>query len=179
MTFLGHLGPKVSDLLDEQLDADESAAAWLHVDGCPACRSQVESEAWLKRSLSALGSCEGDRAPDDLRGWLSDDVLVASYADAPDWVTEAPDPAEQRRHRWAVGMIGGGAIGAAMLGVVALGAAPTQAPAPRVPVTNIRTDVDPQGPTGPESEPARSVGSGLPVDAGTATPGVGEDESQR
>lgn len=168
MTFLGHLGPRVSDLLDERLDDSEAAAAWLHVDGCSACQKLVETESWVKSTLSSLGEPRGDaqRAPDRLRGRLVDDALISSYADAANWVRR-PTPTDQRRHRWTIAAIGGGAVGAAVLGIVALGASPGQAPGPerRVPVTNVRsTDSVRTTPASPS--PARTTS---PDSSGSAT----------
>ncbi|MFW6775838.1 hypothetical protein ACOACO_16255 [Nocardioides sp. CPCC 205120] len=140
MTLLGHLGTKVSDLLDERLDERASANAWAHVAECPSCQQQVETEAWVKRTLSTLASTAPDcAAPDSLRGRLSAERLVASYAAAPEWVDPPAD--DDRRHRWTVAAIGGGAVGAAMLGIVALGASPQAPAADRRPPTASLLDI--------------------------------------
>lgn len=168
MTLLGHLGAKVSDLLDDRLGEAEAASAWAHVDACPACQQLVETESWVKQTLGSLGHLCGDdhRAPDRLRGRLSDDALIASYADAAGWVNR-PTPPDQRRHRWTLAAIGGGAVGAAVLGIVALGAAPAQAPVPerRVPVTaNVRVS-DNVRTTPASPSPARTASPASPSSA--------------
>ena len=38
----GHLGTRVSALLDGQLSAEETERAWEHVHTCHTCRDQVE-----------------------------------------------------------------------------------------------------------------------------------------
>ena len=118
----GHLGPRVSALLDGQLPLDEAERAWAHVHACHQCRDQVEREGWIKTRLAG-SMCEPGPAPDTLKGALlgmpPGDFLVAMagqqrHEDAPS------------RTRRAVGLaaIGGGAAGAAVMGVLALGAAP-------------------------------------------------------
>ncbi|GAB3074499.1 hypothetical protein [Nocardioides zeae] len=128
MTILGHLGgTTISDLLDDRLAEHDAELAWAHVDDCDVCQQHLETEAWVKNALSALPEprCGLSEA---FRGRLCDDELIASYAQAGSWVLP-PTAADQRRHRWTLAAVGGGAVGAAMLGVVALGAT-SPAPAP-------------------------------------------------
>lgn len=172
MTFLGHLGTRVSDLLDDRLDDGAAADAWAHVDGCAVCRADVEKEAWVKNTLSCLGDVRQDRcASDQLRDRLTDDVLLASYAEAASW-TQPPTYAEQRRHRWTVAAIGGGAVSAAMLGVIALGAVPTQAPSAdrRVPASSINFGA--QRPTASTPSTPSTTGTTAPAEPGAATSGA-------
>ncbi|MDF9716398.1 hypothetical protein [Nocardioides sp. ChNu-99] len=173
MTLLGHLGTKVSDLLDERLDERASASAWAHVADCPSCQQQVETEAWVKRTLSTLATAAPDCVSDSLKGRLSADRLVASYAAAPEW-TNPPAPDDDRRHRWTVAAIGGGAVGAAMLGIVALGVSPQPPAAERRPPTaNLLQVTDAL--RARTAGPARVTGTGAPVADVTTSPQPDED----
>jgi predicted anti-sigma-YlaC factor YlaD len=143
---IGHLGNRVSALLDGQLSAEETERAWEHVHTCHACRDLVEREGWVKTRLAGLtfGACH---APDHLKGSLlgmpPGDVLLSLDA--------------HRSRRAGIGMaaIGGGAVGAAVMGVLALGAGPADAPSidRRAPVTQMVTPT----PT-PVSVPPRRPG---------------------
>ncbi|HYG93870.1 MAG TPA: hypothetical protein VD859_09810 [Nocardioides sp.] len=133
--MIGHLGPRVSALLDGQLPPAEAEEAWNHVYACHACRDLVEREGWVKTRLAGL-SGETPFVPDGLRGSLlnlppGDQFLADARADRPG-----------RRGLGAVA-IGGGAVGAAMMGVLALGLAPASAPGPegdrRIPASQIDT----------------------------------------
>jgi anti-sigma factor RsiW len=139
---IGHLGPRVSALLDGQLPAEEAERAWAHVHACHACRDAVEREGWVKTRLAGL-SADVDRAPDHLKGSL---LCPSPFA------TGVPD-AHRSRH---VGMIalGGSAAGVAVLGVLALGlTSNTPAPERGTPVTNFG------GTDAPRQLPARIPGS--------------------
>ena len=48
----GHLGNRVSDLVDGQLERDEEDRAWQHVHACHYCRDLVEREGWVKTRLA-------------------------------------------------------------------------------------------------------------------------------
>ncbi|MEO6510472.1 MAG: hypothetical protein ABIO16_05740 [Nocardioides sp.] len=117
----GHLGTRVSALLDGQLPKAEEDKAWEHVHSCHFCRDVVEREGWVKTRLSTLSfgdSCASDRLKDALMGAQAgltpgDALLVMSA----------------KPRRGSLAAIGGGAAGAAVLGVLALGAAPANAPA--------------------------------------------------
>ena len=133
--MIGHLGSRVSALLDGQLPPDEAERAWAHVHQCHACRDLVEREGWIKTRLAGLsfGSTE---APDHLKG---------SLLGSPD-LPPAFDVFGHRPRR-SVGMvaIGGGAVGAAVVGVLALGFASTDGPVDRrPPVTSIRQSDSPR-----------------------------------
>ena len=52
--MIGHLGPRVSALLDGQLSPAEAERAWAHVHACHACRDAVEREGWVKTRLAGL-----------------------------------------------------------------------------------------------------------------------------
>jgi hypothetical protein len=122
---IGHLGTRVSALLDGQLSPADEERAWDHVHSCHQCRDAVEREGWVKTRLATM-QLAGASAPSHLRASL----LVRGSVDWPD-LSEHPALAEagtaRRRH---IGMsgIGGGAVGAAVMGVLALGASPANAP---------------------------------------------------
>jgi anti-sigma factor RsiW len=123
---IGHLGPRISALLDGQLSPAEEERAWSHVHSCHHCRDEVEREGWVKTRLSAM-QYAGSQAPSHLKGSLMVSGLLAQWQD--------PRPEEMfgiadSRGRWHLGLtgIGGGAVGAAVMGVLALGASPANAP---------------------------------------------------
>ncbi len=149
---LGHLGDRVSALLDGQLSEEQSERAWQHVHTCHHCRDLVEREGWVKTRLAGLSRQERDLdAPNDFLGALlgqpPGDILLAISQGA-------AGEAAARGVRRSVGLaaMGGGAVGAAMMGVLALGAAPADAPSidRRVPTTQL----SPGSPT-PVLGPAR------------------------
>lgn len=129
----GHLGRRVSDLLDGQLPADEADRAWTHIHGCGLCRQAVEREGWVKTQLLNL-SMAGSPAPDHLKGSLLGSPMTPSYP-----TDYRYEPEQERAWRGTLLTIGGGALGAAVLGIVALGVAPANAPAidRRAPVTSV------------------------------------------
>ena len=132
--MIGHLGPRVSALLDGQLSAEETERAWLHVHGCHACRDLVEREGWIKTRLSSLSCDPASSAPDDLKGALKGALDSPRLGLAPGDVYLAMVQHDLEQHpgrsRRVAGLaaIGGGAVGAAVMGVLALGAAPADAP---------------------------------------------------
>lgn len=128
--MIGHLGNRVSALLDGQLSAQEAEEAWAHVYSCHACRDLVEREGWVKTRLAGL-SCDPGAASMDLKGSLLSVTPGEHFLVAPR-TTSA-------RRGMGVAVLGGGAIGAAMLGVLALGTAPASSPPAerRPPVTRI------------------------------------------
>jgi predicted anti-sigma-YlaC factor YlaD len=116
----GHLGNRVSALLDGQLPDAEAERAWEHVQECHACRDRVEREGWVKRRLAGLSYDAQATAPDRLKGSLLD----ASELTPGEWLLGV----DHHRRNVALAAVGGGAIGAAVMGVLALGAAPASAP---------------------------------------------------
>ena len=52
--MIGHLGSRVSALLDGQMSPAETERAWEHVHSCHACRDLVEREGWVKTRLAGL-----------------------------------------------------------------------------------------------------------------------------
>ncbi|WP_228943575.1 zf-HC2 domain-containing protein [Nocardioides sp. Leaf374] len=66
--MIGHLGPRVSALLDGQLSGEEEERAWAHVHSCHSCRDLVEREGWIKTRLSGLSGDPAGSAPSALKG---------------------------------------------------------------------------------------------------------------
>jgi hypothetical protein len=124
--MIGHLGPKISALLDGQLSSADEERAWEHVHGCHQCRDQVEREGWVKTQLVGLSFGQA-RASADLKGSLLVSGWGGSSAGAaPDELFEL---AGRSRRHGSLTALGGGAVGAAVMGVLALGAAsPANAP---------------------------------------------------
>ncbi|QZY28459.1 hypothetical protein [Nocardioides coralli] len=125
--MMGHLGSRVSALLDGQLSPAESERAWAHVHVCHLCRDAVEREGWVKTRLSHL-SGDAVGAPDRLKGSLLGSTPFPA----------APAPSARPR-RVGIAALGGSAAGVAVLGVLALGLGQPDQPGPdrRAPVTNL------------------------------------------
>jgi anti-sigma factor RsiW len=121
---IGHLGARVSALLDGQLSQADEERAWEHVHSCHQCRDAVEREGWVKTRLATM-QLAGAAAPSHLKGSLLDRGIV-DWPELPEHPALA-DAGARRRHLGMAG-IGGGAVGAAVMGVLALGAAPANAP---------------------------------------------------
>jgi len=137
---MGHLGARVSALLDGRLSVDEAERAWAHVHVCHACRDLVEREGWVKTRLAGLSQASG-AAPAHLKGsLLGGEALGGRQREAP----FTPSDGARSRHTSGVVALGGGAVGIAVMGVLALGVAPSDGPVERrAPVTNL---VRPSGP---------------------------------
>ena len=115
----GHLGDRVSALLDGQLSDAESERAWTHLAHCRDCQRQVECESWIKRRVAGLSFDVYAAAPAALKGEL---------ASASAW-SEVSVVVERRRgHALGLAALGGSAVGAAVMGFLAFGAAPADAP---------------------------------------------------
>ena len=112
--MIGHLGARVSALLDGQLPAAEAERLWAHVHACHACRDLVEREGWIKTRLAGLSGAAP--APEHLKGSLLGPGALGAPAVA------HHDPGALRRHT-GLAVLGGGAVGVAVIGVVALGLA--------------------------------------------------------
>lgn len=126
--MIGHLGARVSALLDGQLPAEEAERAWAHVHACHSCRDLVEREGWVKTRLAGL-TFDGDAAPDSLKGSLLRSPLLPAGSAFPTSCDARP------RRQLGLVAIGGGAVGAAVMGVLALGVAPADVPTDRRPPT--------------------------------------------
>ncbi|HEY3529592.1 MAG TPA: hypothetical protein VGK78_10600 [Nocardioides sp.] len=122
--MIGHLGTRVSALLDGQLSPADEERAWDHVHSCHQCRDAVEREGWVKTRLATM-QLAGAPAPSHLKGSLLVSGIVG-WPDLPDHPALVETGA-RRRHLGMTG-IGGGAVGAAVMGVLALGASPANAP---------------------------------------------------
>ena len=59
---IGHLGPRVSALLDGQLSPADEERAWEHVHSCHQCRDAVEREGWVKTRLATMQYAGSDGA---------------------------------------------------------------------------------------------------------------------
>jgi hypothetical protein len=129
---IGHLGPRVSALLDGQLSAADEERAWDHVHSCHQCRDAVEREGWVKTRLASM-QYAGSTTPSSLKGSLLGHCLIGEWdgdwdsAEHPALVGVGDAAAVRRRHLGLAG-IGSGAVGAAVMGVLALGASPANAP---------------------------------------------------
>jgi anti-sigma factor RsiW len=132
---IGHVGSKVSALVDGQLPAAESDRLWAHVHRCATCRHLVEREGWIKTRLVGLSLGSQPAAPQRLRGALS--VVGTAWSDPPAPATTV-EAQRERRRVMVVAALGAGSMGAAMVGVLAL-AVPAQAPGVdrRAPVTSL------------------------------------------
>lgn len=166
--MIGHLGTRVSALLDGQLSPQETEEAWVHVYSCHACRDLVEREGWVKTRLAGL-SCEPGHdtaVPTGLKGSL----LCVPPGDR---FLAAPRGTGLRRGV-GIAVLGGGAIGAAMVGVLALGVSPSSPPTDRrPPATRIDTpppvaSTSPAGPSAVRPAATRSEESEQGVDRSVA-----------
>ena len=140
----GHLGARVSDLLDGQLSPAEEERAWSHVHFCHPCRDLVETEGWVKTRLVGLSQA-GTDVPSHLRSALLNPALSPSVL-APHALADSGEP---RALRVGLVALGSGAAGAAVMGILALGAAPAQAPT-----------IEPRTPTSSPNAPAAPVSVG-------------------
>ena len=154
--MIGHLGSRVSALVDGQLSAADAERAWAHVYSCHACRDLVEREGWVKTRLAGLSFDAGARsAPAGLKGSL----IGTSVAGAPgDAYLAVDDSAHRRRGLVAIG----GAAGAAVMGVLVLGVTPASAPTidRPSPVTSITQ------PSAPRTTPPSDRASSRPTAGG-------------
>lgn len=126
--MIGHLGTRVSALLDGQLPAAEADRAWAHVHLCHVCRDAVEREGWVKTRLAGLGGTTP--APSHLKGSLM-------FGDVPALPQPSLHQAPARRPGLVV--LSGSAAGVAVLGVLVLGlvSGPDSTSERRTPVTNL------------------------------------------
>jgi len=115
----GHLGDRVSALVDGQLDADTAERAWSHVLGCDSCRDALERETWVKQRLSGLGCSEPPTALTEDIGRLPRlDHATGRLAAA--WATVAELERRQRLRRAALVAAGAGSVSAAVIGLGAV-----------------------------------------------------------
>ena len=144
---IGHLGTRVSALLDGRMAPAEEDRWWEHVHQCHPCRDLVEREGWVKTRLAGL-SLGDAAAPDRLKdSLLAAPPLGGGVGCVPRH--DPPAPVEARRTSgFGVGLgvgsvvggvIGSGAVGVAVVGVLALGTGPANTPQldQRAPVTSL------------------------------------------
>ena len=163
--MIGHLGSRVSALLDGQLPPDEAERAWAHVHSCHLCRDQVEREGWVKTRLAGLSFGSAD-APDHLKGSLRGGPVSMPPGDA--YLALARHVDQRPRRNAGLVALGGGALGAAVMGFLALGVAPADAPSMdrRAPVTNL-------------VRPTETVGIGTPGGQFTPSPATSPTRAAR
>jgi len=119
MSMSGHLGDKLSALLDGELDYAEAAAARAHLQGCPFCRAELDATADTRALLRALPVVE---MPADLIGSILDQSApVVSIA-----------AARRARHMRPLAAVAGVAAAAAL---VVLSLAPHPARTAKPPVS--------------------------------------------
>lgn len=139
--MIGHLGHKVSPLVDGQLPPAEAERWWSHVHTCAHCRSLVEHEGWVKTRLAGLAlSGPQPTAPGHLHGRLCDPAAAAHSRPDP---VPVRDPG-RRRAVTAAAVVSAGSVGAAVVGVLAL-ALPAGSPVldRRGPTTSLVRPSDP------------------------------------
>lgn len=149
ISLTGHIGSRVSALVDGQLSPAEEERAWAHVVGCPGCRRLVQREGWTKNQLRLLAEpAQGNQPPG----------LARALYDVDAWA--AVDAIERRstRRRVTAVAVGGGAVGAALLGLVTMsgGLPGGNAPVRPAPATiRMQQSSSPAGsPTGAETRMA-------------------------
>jgi len=153
---MGHLGSRVSALLDGQLSTEETERAWDHVHGCHLCRDRVEREGWVKSRLTGLSfDVAAPATPVGLKGSLIGAAILAGPP-GDTFLSGGLSGSGDRRRAVGLAAIGGGAVGAAVMGVLALGVAPASAPTPsidrRPPTTSVSRS---ESPRTPEESPTR------------------------
>lgn len=142
--MIGHLGVRVSALLDGQLAPEEEERAWEHVHQCHQCRDLVEREGWVKTRLAGLCFDNDAQAPSHLKGSLMSGLSGISLAGIPPGDAYLVGrSSDSPARRFGLVALGGGAAGAAVMGVLALGAAPADAPTidRRAPATSVTNQV--------------------------------------
>jgi len=153
--MIGHVGTRVSALVDGQLPAAEAERLWAHVHLCPACRAEVEREGWVKTRLAGFAlTAEQPAAP----GHLASSLRVTALGwPEPEAHVDSPD-----RRRLLAAAVGVGSVSAAFLGVLAM-TVPAQTPGG--PATSLTRPSESASPT------SRAPGSvlGVPLLQATTT----------
>lgn len=112
----GHLGDRVSALVDGQLSAAEEERAWAHAMTCPGCRRLIEREGWLKTRLSTMSDPTANAQPRP--------SLIGALYDVDAWAAVDAIERRGRARRTAFVAAGAGSVGAAVIGLLALTGAP-------------------------------------------------------
>ena len=156
--MIGHLGARVSALLDGQLAPGEEERCWEHVHACHACRDLVEREGWVKARLSGLDAAGGRAAglPAPLARALRDpDVAGREPASVGlPGLAGHVGPLSHRSARPALVALGALGTAAASLGIALLvfvpgGADDLRPPASRLPGNGSAVDPGPPQPVLP------------------------------
>ncbi|WP_185995131.1 anti-sigma factor [Nocardioides campestrisoli] len=138
--MIGHLGTRVSALLDGCLSPAEEERAWEHVHACHPCRDAVEREGWVKTRLAELTHCSPSTPPGLEQGLRRSLMMMAPEGASPmeRHALEVSHARSRSRPRH-LAALGGGAAGVAVVGVLALGSVPANAPQTdrRGPVTSM------------------------------------------
>lgn len=139
---MGHLGTRVSALLDGRLAEADEERCWEHVHLCHPCRDLVEREGWLKTQLAELSWAPARARADDS---LKSGLLAASLMERLAAESDLPAESFLSRHR-ALVLLGTSAAGVAFLGVAVMSGLPGQVgdPGRRAPTTNVVRPVTPQ-----------------------------------
>ncbi len=136
--MIGHLGSRVTALLDGRLPHAEEERAWEHVHSCHPCRDAVEREGWVKTQLAQWSASCTPSSTSVREALLARARQIAEPLPATGPL-DGPLRVAGEQHLVAAGgtlrtrhavTIGGSAIGVAVLGVIALGSVPANAPQP-------------------------------------------------
>lgn len=134
----GHIGNRVSALVDGQLSDLEAERVWSHVIVCPPCRRLVEQEGWTKtrvRSaaqapdpcagipLGLLGSLYEVEARAELRAEIVAEVRAEFHEELRIEVGRVERAA---RRRATVAIVGVSSMSVAVVGLMAVTASPTE-----------------------------------------------------
>lgn len=120
--MIGHLGSRVSALLDGQLSPEESERLWRHVHACGQCREEVEHQGWVKTQLAGFAlQAPAPAAPSHLAGALVS-CAVGNVS-----VDQQGDQLPARSARPTAVVVGVGTMGVAFVGMLAM-SVPAQAP---------------------------------------------------
>ena len=132
---IGHLGSRVSALLDGQLSPAEAERAWAHVHACHACRDLVEREGWVKTRLAGLSFGRRPRRPTTSRARCSARRVAVRRLAAACSPTRRPRAAQRRAGRARRRRRRRRRRGRARARASAPADAPTDRPAPRRPAS--------------------------------------------
>lgn len=134
----GHIGNRVSALVDGQLSEADAERVWSHVMVCPPCRRLVEQEGWTKtrvRSagqapdgcagvpLGLLGSLYAVEARAELRAEIVAEVR-AEFAE--ELRVEVGRVERAARRRATIAIVGVSSMSVAVVGLMAVTASPTE-----------------------------------------------------
>lgn len=134
----GHVGNKVSALVDGQLSEDEAEQIWSHVLVCPPCRRAAEQVGWTKTRvwsachapaatrevpMTLLGSLYAVEARAELRAEIMAEVRAEFQEELR---TEVGRVERAARRRTTVAIVGVSSASLAMMGLMAVAASPTE-----------------------------------------------------